>query len=334
MTESKGVVIVGELLDGNLASITSELLGIGRRLADELEQELSAIFIGSEISEAANEAIFFGADKVYVIDKPLFKDYLTDLYVKAFEKFAKQIEPELLLFGHTSLGRDVAPRLAFRLEIGLTQDCVELAIDPETKLLQKTKPIYGGNALAIYVCEKGRPQMATIRPKVMEPSKRDASRKGDIIPFDPELDEAAIIGKVIGKVREEITGTKIEDANVIVCGGRGLGGSKPFQELEELARVLNGAVGATRLPCDAKWCPIYYQIGLTGKLVSPSLYIGIALSGASQHLAGISGSKTIVAINKDPEANIFGIAHYGVVNKYEEVLPAFTEKCKELLSKT
>jgi len=153
MADKKGVVIVGELSDGNLAPITTELLGIGRKLSDELGRELSALFIGSGIGEAANEAIFFGADKAYVIDKPLFKDYLTDSYVGALEKFVKQVEPELLLLGHTSLGRDLAPRLAFRLETGLTQDCIELAIDPETKPLQKTKQVYGGNALAIYVCE-------------------------------------------------------------------------------------------------------------------------------------------------------------------------------------
>jgi len=334
MTDRKGVVIVGEVSAGNLAAITTELMGIGRKLADELKQELSALFIGSEIDQAANEAIFFGADKVYVVDKHLFKGYLTDSYVAALEKLCKQVAPEILLLGHTSLGRDLAPRLAFRLETGLTQDCVELSIDPETKLLQKTKPVYGGNALAIYICEEGRPQMATIRPKTMEPSTRDPSRKGDIIPFDPELDEATMRGKVIDTMKEEMTGIKLEEANVVVCGGRGIGGPEPFQQLEELARLLGGAVGATRPPCDAKWCPAHYQLGLTGKLVSPSLYIGVALSGASQHQAGISGSKTIVAINKDPEANIFTIAHYGVIGDFQKVLPAFKEKCKELLSKT
>jgi len=331
MTGRKGVIIGGELSDGNLASITTELLGIGRKLADELGQELSALFIGNEISQAADEAIFFGADKVYVIDMPLFKDYLTDSYVAAWGKLSKQITPEILLLGHTSLGRDLAPRLAFRLETGVTQDCVELSIDPETKLLQKTKPVYGGNALAIYVCQEGHPQMATIREKVMQPLKRDTSRKGEVISFDPGLDETTIRGKVIGKVKEEVTGIKLEEADVVICGGRGLGGPEPFKQLEELARMLNGAVGATRPPCDAKWVPSYYQIGLTGKLISPSLYIGIALSGASQHQAGILGSKTIVAINRDPEANIFRLAHYGVVSEYEKVLPAFIAKCRELL---
>ena len=332
MTDRKGVVIVGELSAGSLAPITTELLSIGRKLADELGQELSVLFIGSGIDQATNEAIFFGADKVYVIDKPLFKDYLTDLYVGALEKLDKQIKPEILLLGHTSLGRDLAPRLAFRLETGLTQDCIELSIDPETKLLQKTKPVYGGNALAIYICEEGRPQMATIRPKAMEPPTRDASRKGNIIPFDPELDEATIRGKVVGTMKEEITGIKLEEANVVVCGGRGLGGSEAFQQLEELARMLGGAVGATRPPCDAKWCPAHYQLGLTGKLISPSLYIGVALSGASQHVAGISGSKIIAAINKDPEANIFRVAKFGAVGDWKELLPSFTSKIKELLA--
>lgn len=333
MSEHKDVFIVGELANGNLAPITFELLGTGRRLADELKQELAVIFIGSELSKTANESIFFGADKIYVIDHPLLKNYLNDTYVAAVERLVKQVKPEILLFGHTSLGRDLAPRLAFRLETGLTQDCLELAIEPQTKLLKKTKPVYGGNALAVYTCEEGRPQMATIRAKAMKAAERDNSRKGEVIPFDPKLDESVVKCKMVGAIKEEVKGIKLEDANVVVCGGRGIGGGESFQKLEELARTLGGAVGATRPPCDAKWVPPYYQIGLTGKLVSPSLYIGVALSGASQHLAGMSGSKTIVAINKDSEASIFRVARYGVVGEYEKVLPALIEKCKELLSK-
>ena len=329
--ENRGIFIIGELLDGNLAPITTELLSIGRKLADELEQELCAILIGFEISEAAEEAIFFGADKVYVIDLPLFKDYLTDPYVAALEKLNEQAMPEVLLLGHTSIGRDLAPALAFRLETGVTLDCVELSIDPDTKLMQKTKPVYGSNALATYVCEEGRPQMAAIRPKVMQPLERDTSRRGEVILFDPGIDESAIRGRMVNKISGEVTGIKLEDAPVVVCGGRGMGGIEPFKQLEELASMLNGAVGATRPPCDAKWVPDHCQIGLTGKLVTPTLYIGVALSGASQHLAGISGSKYIVAINKDPNANIFKIAHLGIVGEYEKVLPAFIEKCKELL---
>lgn len=334
MSERRGVVIVGEFSEANLAPITTELLAIGRRLAGQLGQELSTVFIGSGISDqVTSEAIFFGADRVYVIDAPLFKDYLNDSYVRALEKLDKEIMPEVLLLGHTSLGRDVAPRLAFRLDTGVTLDCIDLSIDAETKLVEKTKPVYGGNAIAKYICEENRPQMATVRAKVVSPLGRDASRSGEIIAFDSGLDEAAVRGKVVGKVREELVGVKLEDADVVICGGRGLGGAEPFEKLRELAGSLNGAVGATRPPCDAGWCPYHYQIGLTGKLISASLYIGIALSGSSQHQAGISGCKTIVAINNDPEANIFGIAHYGVIADYQKVLPSFIEKCRELSSR-
>jgi electron transfer flavoprotein alpha subunit len=229
------------------------------------------------------------------------------------------------------MGRDLAPRLAFRLNTGVTLDCIDLTIDPETKLLQKTKPVYGGNALAVYVCET-RPQMAAIRGKTMEPFVQDTSRKGEIIPFDPDVDVSLVKAKVVDKVKEKVSGIKLEEADIVVCGGRGMGSAEAFKQLDELAKVLNGAVGATRPPCDSGWVPDYYQIGLTGKLVSPTLYIGVALSGSSQHQSGMSGSKTIVAINEDPEANIFGIAHYGVVGDYKKVLPTFIDKCRELNS--
>ncbi|MCL0082504.1 electron transfer flavoprotein subunit alpha/FixB family protein [Dehalococcoidia bacterium] len=332
MAENKGVLIVGELSDGKLASITAELLGIGRKLADDLDEGLSAVFIGNGITDVAGEAITLGADKVYVIDDPLFKDYVTDSYVGALEKLSNDQAPEILLLGQTSMGRDLAPRLAFRLGTAVTLDCVDLALDPDTKLLQKSKPVYGGNAMAVYVSEEGRPQMATIRPKAMEPLEQDVSRKGEVIPFDPALDESAVRARVVEKVKEEVVGIKLEDADVVICGGRGIGSAEAFEQLKELAKILNGAVGATRPPCDSGWVPAHLQVGLTGKLVSPTLYIGIALSGSSQHQAGMSGSKNIVAINKDPEANIFGIAHYGVVGDYKKLLPAFLKKCKELLS--
>ncbi|MCL0090904.1 electron transfer flavoprotein subunit alpha/FixB family protein [Dehalococcoidia bacterium] len=332
MAENKGVLIVGELSDGKLASITAELLGIGRKLADDLDEGLSAVFIGNGVTDVAGEAITLGADKVYVIDDPLFKDYVTDSYVGALEKLSNDQAPEILLLGQTSMGRDLAPRLAFRLGTAVTLDCVDLVLDPDTKLLQKSKPVYGGNAMAVYVSEEGRPQMATIRPKAMEPLEQDVSRKGEVIPFDPALDESAVRARVVEKVKEEVVGIKLEDADVVICGGRGIGSAEAFEQLNELAKILNGAVGATRPPCDSGWVPAHLQVGLTGKLVSPTLYIGIALSGSSQHQAGMSGSKNIVAINKDPEANIFGIAHYGVVGDYKKLLPAFLEKCKELLS--
>lgn len=329
---SDGIFIVGELCEGEVASITGELLGIGKNLSDELGHELSAVFLGSRINEAAEEAIAFGADKVYVIDNPLFKDYLTDSYVAALESLCKQTMPEILLLGQTSMGKDLAPSLAFRLQTGVTLDCIELSIDSKTKLLKKIKPVYGGNALAIYVTETGRPQMATVRPKTIPPSDRDPSRKGKVIPFDPKLGKSSIRTRLIGKKKTEIEGIKLADADVIVCGGRGLDGPEPYRQLEELARILNAAVGASRPPCDNGWVPPHYQIGLTGELVSPDLYIGIAVSGSSQHLAGVLGSKNIVAINKNSRANIFSVAKYGIVGDYKDILPSFIERCKELLS--
>lgn len=330
MTATNGVLIVGELSVGQISPITLELLSVGRKLADGLGQELAVLFITNEDSPLAKEVISYGADKVYVITDPVFEGYLTDSYVAGAEKLVRKIKPEIMLLGHNSFGSDLSARLAFRLETGLTQDCIKLELDLETGLLQKTKPVYGGNALAVYVCEEGRPQMATLRPRVVKPATSDGSRRGEVISFDPELDPDLIQSKFRDSIKDEIPGVKLEEAEVVICGGRGIGGFEQFEKLEEVAAMLGGAVGATRPPCDAKWCPARYQIGLTGKLVSPKLYIGIALSGASQHLAGISGSKTIVAINKDPEANIFSVAQYGVVGDYNKILPAFVSKCREM----
>jgi electron transfer flavoprotein alpha subunit len=332
MAEDKGVLIFGEVTEGKLESISLELLGIGRKLADELGQELGAVLLGSGIGDAAKEAILFGADKVYVVDDLLLKDYQTDSYTAVMEKVCKQLSPNILLLGQGSIGRDLAPRLAFRLGTGVTMDCIELSIDPETKLMVQTKPVYGGNALAVLVCEQTKPQIATIRVKAVEPSERDDSRTGEIISIPAELDAAAIRTKVLDKVKEEVAGIRLEDAKVVVCGGRGIGGPEGFGQLEELAKLLGGAVGATRPPCDSGWVAANLQVGLTGKIVTPDVYIGIGLSGSSQHIAGISGAKNIIAINKDPEANIFRVAHYGAVGDYKKVLPTFIQKCNELLS--
>lgn len=332
MAEYKGVLIYGEVTEGRLDSISLELLGIGRKLADDLGQELGAVLLGSGIGDAAKEAILFGADKVYVVDDPVLKDYQTDSYTAVMEKACKQLLPDILLLGQTSIGRDLAPRLAFRLGTGVTMDCIELAIDPETKLMVQTKPVYGGNALAVLVCEQTKPQIATIRVKAMEPLARDDSRTGEVISIPAELDPAAIRTKVLDKVREEVVGIKLEDAKVVVCGGRGIGSAEGFSQLEELAKLLGGALGATRPPCDSGWVPAHLQVGLTGKIVTPDVYIGVGLSGSSQHIAGISGAKNIIAINRDPEANIFKVAQYGAVGDYKKVMPSFIQKCKELLS--
>jgi electron transfer flavoprotein alpha subunit len=331
MSDYKGVMIVGECVECAPVAITYELLGVGRRLADSLGEPLSAALLVDKVGDAAKDAIAFGADKVYVIESPLLKDYMTDAYVGALEKLCQEVKPNILLMGQTPMGRDLAPRLAFRLGTGATLDCLDLKIDPQSKLMLQTKPVYGGNALAELACEKCRPQMATVRPKSMEPLPRNDSRKGEIINFDSKLDASQIRTKFVERVKEKVEGVKLEDASVIICGGRGMGGPDNFAPLRDLAKALGGAVGATRPPCDNGWVPATMQIGLTGKIVSPTLYIAIAVSGASQHLSGCSGAKNIIAINKDPEANIFKVARYGVVGDYKKILPPFANKIKELL---
>lgn len=330
MSEYKGVMILAEVAKGKMAAIASELLGCGRKLADELEQELSAVLIGSDVRDMAQEAISFGADRVFVVDDPLLTDYQTDLLISAMEAVSKLAMPRIILLGQTALGRDLAPRLAFRLDTAVTMDCVALDLDPASGRLLGTKPVYGGNARAVFTCETD-PQIASIRAKVMSPLEPDTSRKGDVIPVEAGLKPLLIRTKLIEKVEETVEGIKLEDAPVIACGGRGLNGAEGFDQLKKLATLLKGAVGATRPACDNGWMPDTFQVGLTGKIVAPDLYIAIALSGAIQHMAGCSSSKTIVAINRDPNANIFREAHYGVVGDWMKVLPAFTEKVRELL---
>jgi len=332
MAEYKGVIVCGELTNGKLLSITTELLGCGRNLATTLKEDLSCLLLSDTVGETPKEAIAFGADEVYTVEDPSLKEYQADTYIQVVEKLAKETSPRIILMGQTPIGRDLAPRLAFRLGTGLSTDCVDLSIDPETKLLLQTKPVYGGNAQAIFTCES-MPQIATIRPKTMSPIERDNSRKGEVIPTKVEIDMSKVKTKVVEKVKEEVAGLKLEDAPAIVSGGRGIGGPEPFKTtLKELADVLHGAVGVSRPPADNGWVPEAMHVGLTGKIVAPDIYIAIAISGASQHIAGCSGSKTIIAINKDPEANIFREANFGVVGRYEEVVPALVEKLKELLA--
>jgi len=332
MAEDKGVMVLGEAAEGKLAPITTELLGCGRKLADELGQELCAVLMGSGISGLAAEAIAFGADKVYVVDDPLLNDYQTDAYALTMTKVVKEVRPRVLLVGQTAIGRDLAPRLAFKLETAAAMDCIELAIEPQSKMMLATRPVYGGNAQAIFTSDSC-PQIATVRAKAMSPRERDGSRKGEVITLKADLDPQAIRTKLLEKVTEEVEGVRLEDAATVVSGGRGMGGAEGFKQLEELAKLLGGVVGATRPSCDNGWVPDSRQVGLTGKIVTPDLYIAVALSGSSQHMSGCSGAKNIVAINKDPEANIFREARFGVVGDWKKVLPAFAAKVKELLAK-
>lgn len=332
MSEDKGVAVYAEVAEGKLAAIATELLGCGRKLADDLGEELSAVLVGGEVGSLAQEAIAFGAEKAYLVEHRLLQGYQTDGYVSVMEKVVKEIRPRILLLGQTAVGRDLAPRLAFRLGTTATLDCTELAVDPESRRLWQTKPVYGGNARAVFTSD-ACPQIATVRAKAMSPLERDASRRGEVVTIEAGLDPSLIRTRVLEKVAQEVEGVRLEAAEVVVSGGRGMGGAEGFQQLEELARLLKGAVGASRPPCDNGWVADVLQVGLTGKIVAPDLYIAVAISGTSQHMAGCSGCRNIVAINKDPEANIFREARFGVVGDWRKVLPAFTDKVRELLAK-
>ncbi len=328
MSTNTGVLVHCELSGGTLAPIAAEILGAGRRLASALGRELSAVIIGSDISGTAREAIAFGADKVYLVDELSLKDFNSESYLPAMEKVVQQANPAIILLGQTSSGRDLAPWLAFGLNTGATMDCMALEIDPVTRRLLMTRPVYGGNAQAVQVC-KTDPQIAAVRLKAMAAQARDDTRRGQVIDVAAGVDTASLKTKVLERKIETAAGVKLEDARVVVAGGRGIGGADGFKQLEELAGLLHGAVGATRPPCDAHWIPESRQIGITGKIVSPDLYIAVALSGASQHVSGFFSSKVIVAVNKDPEANIFKVAHYGIVADWKAFLPAFTAGLRE-----
>jgi electron transfer flavoprotein alpha subunit len=329
MADNKGVLVVGDIIEGKLAAITAEMLGAGKKLAEKLGEPLCATLLGSGVKGLAAEAIAFGAEKVFVVDDANLKDYQSDAYVTAAESVIKQANPRIVILGQSTVGRDLAPRLAFRFNTAISMDCVELDVDANKQLVQ-TKPVYGGNARAIYTTE-ALPQMATVRPKAMTALPRDDARKGEVVDVASGIDPAKIRTKFVKKIKEEVAGVKLEDAPAVVSGGRGIGGPDGFKQLEELAKLFKGAVGATRPAVDNNWVPATIQIGLTGKIVAPELYIAIALSGSSQHMAGCSGSKTIVAINKDPESNIFREARFGIVGDWKQALPAFTAKVKELL---
>jgi electron transfer flavoprotein alpha subunit len=328
MSEDKGVLVYCEAANGKLTSLATELLGVGSRLAAASGGQLSAVLIGDGVSDAGQEAIVCGTQKVYIVEDPILKDYSTELYVIALEKVIRQAAPEVILLGQNSAGRDLAPWLAFHLNTGATMDCTALEIDPATRRLLMTRPVYGGNALAVQVCTSN-PQIATVRAKAMSPLPKDPARQGEMIKVAPGIDPAAIKTRVIERKVETTAGVKLEEARVVVSGGRGMGGEAGFQQLAEIANIFKGAVGGTRPPCDKKWIADTQQIGLTGKVVSPDLYIAVGISGASQHLSGFSSAKTIVAINKDPEANIFKVAHYGIIGDWKAILPAFTARLKE-----
>ena len=322
---ASGVLVFGEATeDGKLHPVTAELIGVAQRLG---LSPVTCALLGSGVEGLAKECIEHGATKVIIVDDPLLADYQSDAYVPVAERIAREVDPAVALMGLTMQGRDLAPRLAQRLDTAVVMDCV--AFEMKGDKLVAERPCYGGAARAKYTIN-GTPQMATVRVKAQEPAERDASRQGEIVKQAVGIGPDAVRTKIIDRRKEKAEGVRLEDAKVVVSGGRGLGGPEGFQPLEELAAILGGAVGASRAVCDLGWYPVAAQVGLTGKVVTPDLYIAVGISGASQHMAGISSVKNIVAINKDADASIFKSSRYAVVGDWKDIVPAFTEKVREL----
>jgi electron transfer flavoprotein alpha subunit len=330
---ARGVLVLAEVSDGKLAGIAQELLGAGRRLADALGEELAAAVLGSQVGDSGAEAIAYGADTVYVIDDPLLASPQPDAYTAALEHLCRDVKPSILLLGKTSLGIEVGPRLAFRLQTALGSDCTDLRIDAESKRLVMTRPVFGGNAMLEMVCADHVPQMASVRPKTQAPLPRDDTRQGDVVHRPSGIDASVVRAKFISRNKKAVEGIALTGAPIVISGGRGLKGAENFEHLKELGELLGAAVGASKAAVDEGWVPSEMQVGLTGVTVTPNLYIAVGISGAAQHIAGMGYSKNIVAINKDPDAAIFQRAHFGVVGDWQKVILAFTRKCKELLEK-
>ncbi|MHB8170541.1 MAG: electron transfer flavoprotein subunit alpha/FixB family protein [Thermincolia bacterium] len=323
--------VVAEQRDGALRKITFEMLSKGRRLADEKGLQLGSVLMGGPgVAGLAGELGFYGADKVYLVENPLLEYYTTDAYTLALTKLIKEHQPEVVLLGNTTNGRDLAPRVAQHLGTGLATDVT--GIELEGGQLVFIRPVYAGKALAKVTVPEAIPVMATVRPNVLDLEQPDTGRQAQVVNVDAGVTQQDIRTLVKEVIKQAGGRVELTEANIIVSGGRGLKGSEGFVVLELLADTLGGAVGSSRAAVDAGWRNHQYQVGQTGKVVSPNLYIACGISGAIQHLAGMSSSKCIVAINKDPEANIFKIADYGIVGDLFEVVPLLNEEFKKLLA--
>jgi len=323
----KGIWIFAEQRGGKVSSVAYELLGIGRNLADDRKTELSAVLFGASEPEA-RELIRWGADKVYISKDQIFEGFNDEPYSQLLTSLIREHRPEIVLAGATPMGRSFIPRVAARLRTGLTADCTSLAVDKETGNLLQIRPAFGGNIMATILCPNNRPQMATVRPRVMKRGRYDEGRNGVII--DVNADGVSSRTKVLKTVKEvsDIT-VNLQEADIIVSGGRGLGDPGGFKLIEELAELLGGAVGSSRAAVDAGWIPYRHQVGQTGKTVCPRIYFACGISGAVQHLVGMQSSDIIIAINKNPEAPIFDVATYGIVGDLYEIIPLLIKRIKE-----
>jgi electron transfer flavoprotein alpha subunit len=329
ISEWRGVWVIGEQRRGVVGNVTLELLGEGRKLADARKTELSVLVLGNNMAEQMQELAHFGADRVFYFEHPILENYNTDGYKKVLKTFLLEKQPEIVLIGATSLGRDLAPRLAASVGAGLTADCTGLDIDESDKKLLQTRPAFGGNLMAVIVCPNNRPQISTVRPGVMQRAVR-SERAGEVITMVPELVEDDIVAKVRDVVKDARRHVSLTDAEIIVSGGRGLGGARGFAVLEKLADLLGAEIGASRAAVDCGWIDAAHQVGQTGTTVRPRLYIACGISGAIQHLAGMSESDIIVAINKNENAPIFSVANYKIVGDLFKVVPEMCRALKEI----
>lgn len=334
LSEYQGVWVFIEQNEGEIEGVSLELLGAGRTLADKLEVPLAGVLLGDDVRSLANQVVYYGADEVYVIDHPVLKDYRTESYMKGVIELAEKYKPEIFLYGATPNGKDLASAVATDLSTGLTADTTMLDIDLENRLFEASRPAFGGNIMATILCKKHRPQMATVRPKVMKALEADHTRIGKIIEETISLKEEDMRTKVLQIVKDVSKKANLADAHVIICGGKGMGDLQNFQLLYSLADSIGASVGGTRDVVEAGWLPHHLQIGQTGETVTPKIYFAVGLSGAIQHTVGMKNSEIIIAINKDPNAPIFDVATYGIVGDAMEILPKLIEQFNELKNHT
>ena len=329
----KGIWVFIEQKMGKIQSVAYELLGKANELAKKLKCEVSAVLIGHDLDEHLDELIWHGSDNIYLVEAPELANFQDEPYTNILVKLIQKYKPEILLCGATFIGRSLVSRVAVNINCGLTADCTGLDIDQERKILLQTRPAFGGNIMATIISPNHRPQMATVRHKVMQPMDIEKHRKGKVIRenFDNSLYFSRT--KLLDIVEEVETLVNLAEADIIVSGGRGMGGPENFKILEELAHVLGAAVGGSRAAVDAGWMPYSHQVGQTGRTVAPKIYIACGISGQIQHLVGMQSSKIIIAINKDPDAPIFKVATYGIVGDLFQITPALTKKFKEVLKK-
>ncbi|MDD2414376.1 MAG: electron transfer flavoprotein subunit alpha/FixB family protein [Eubacteriaceae bacterium] len=329
----KGVFTFAQQVDNKITPVSYELIGKGKELAKDIGTEVTAVLLGANVGSLADDLAHHGADKVIVVDDPALEVYMTEPYVHAFVEIVKKYKPEICLFGATAIGRDMAPRVSARVHTGLTADCTKLEINPEDKGLMMTRPAFGGNIMATILCPEHRPQMSTVRPGVMTKLKPDNSLKAEVMNESiPDLKDHVNleIQKVVMAVSEKMD---IQDAKVLISGGRGMGCPENFKMLEDLADVLGGTISCSRPCVDNGWEPKDRQVGQTGKTVRPNLYIACGISGAIQHLAGMEEADVIIAINKDETAPIFSVADYGIVGDALKIVPQLTDALKAEMSK-